>query len=296
MKKMDRIILILFLTIMTGVTEMELWYTEFQTPAVGITCKTKKTYHTEKTQYQDLALIETEQFGRMLVLDGTVQTTIEDEFVYHEMITHVPLFTHKNPKKVLVIGGGDGGTIREIIKHPSVEKAVLCEIDEKVIEVSKKYLPEISCALGNDKVVVKVGDGIKYVHEHKNEFDVIIVDSTDPVGPAEGLFAVDFYKAISEALKEDGIFVAQTESPFFHKDLIKKVYKDVKSIFPIARLYTCAIPTYPSGYWSFTMGSKKYDPLETDINTITDMNTKYYCKEIHKSVFALPKFVADLVK
>jgi spermidine synthase len=263
---------------------------------VGITCKTKKTYHTEKTQYQDLALIETEQFGKMLVLDGTVQTTIEDEFVYHEMITHVPLFTHKNPKKVLVIGGGDGGTIREIIKHPSVEKAVLCEIDERVIEVSKQYLPEISCALENDKVVVNVGDGIKYVHEHKNEFDVIIVDSTDPVGPAEGLFAVDFYKAISEALKEDGIFVAQTESPFFHKDLIKKVYKDVKSIFPIARLYTCAIPTYPSGYWSFTMGSKKYDPLETDINTITDMNTKYYSKEIHKSIFALPKFVADLVK
>lgn len=275
---------------------MELWYTEFQTANVGITCKTKKTYHTEKTEFQDLALIETEQFGRMLVLDGTVQTTIEDEFVYHEMISHVPLFTHKNPKKVLVIGGGDGGAIREIIKHPSVEKAVLCEIDGRVIEVSKEYLPEISCALGDKRVEVLVADGIKYVKENKGEFDVIMVDSTDPVGPAVGLFAVDFYRAIYEALKDDGIFVAQTESPFFHKDLIKNVYSDVSSIFPITRLYTCAIPTYPSGYWSFTMGSKKYDPLETDISQIPELDTKYYCPQIHKAVFALPKFVADLVK
>ena len=275
---------------------MDLWYTEFQTPNVGITCKTKKTYHTEKTEFQDLALIETEQFGRMLVLDGTVQTTIEDEFVYHEMISHVPLFTHKNPKKVLVIGGGDGGAIREIIKHPSVEKAVLCEIDGRVIEVSKEYLPEISCALSDKRVEVLVADGIKYVQDNKGEFDVIMVDSTDPVGPAVGLFAVDFYKAIYEALKEDGIFVAQTESPFFHKELIKSVYKDVSSIFPITKLYTCAIPTYPSGFWSFTMGSKKYDPLETDISKIPELDTKYYCPQIHKAVFALPKFAADLVK
>ena len=275
---------------------MDLWYTEFQTPNVGITCKTKKTYHTEKTEFQDLALIETEQFGRMLVLDGTVQTTIEDEFVYHEMISHVPLFTHKNPKKVLVIGGGDGGAIREIIKHPSVEKAVLCEIDGRVIEVSKEYLPEISCALSDKRVEVLVADGIKYVQDNKGQFDVIMVDSTDPVGPAVGLFAVDFYKAIYEALKEDGIFVAQTESPFFHKELIKSVYKDISSIFPITKLYTCAIPTYPSGFWSFTMGSKKYDPLETDISKIPELDTKYYCPELHKAVFALPKFAADLVK
>ncbi len=275
---------------------MELWYTEYQTPGVGITCKTTKTYHTEKTEYQEMALIETEQFGRMLVLDGTVQTTIEDEFVYHEMITHVPLSTHKNPKKALVIGGGDGGTIREIIKHPTIEKAVLCEIDGRVVEISKKYLPEISCALDDKRVEVRIADGIKYVNEHKNEFDIIIVDSTDPVGPAVGLFAVDFYKAIHESLKEDGIFVAQTESPFFHKDLIRNVFKDVKSLFPITRLYTCAIPTYPSGYWSFTIGSKQYDPLETDVDKIPSLDTKYYCPQIHKAVFALPKFAADLVK
>ncbi|RJR10478.1 polyamine aminopropyltransferase [Candidatus Parcubacteria bacterium] len=274
---------------------MELWYTEFQTPSVGITCKVKKTLHTEKTEFQEMAVIETEQFGRMLVLDGTVQTTIEDEFVYHEMITHVPLFTHKNPKKALVIGGGDGGAIREILKHPSIEKAVLVEIDRRVVEVSRQCLPEISCALDDRRVEVNCADGIKYVQDHKNEFDVIMVDSTDPVGPAVGLFAVDFYKSIFESLKEDGIFVAQTESPFFHKDLIRNVYRDVKSVFPIARLYTCAIPTYPSGYWSFTMGSKKYDPLETDTSEILQLDTKYYCSEIHKAVFALPRFVRDLV-
>lgn len=275
---------------------MELWYTEFQTPAVGITCKTKKTLHTEKTKYQELALIETEQFGRMLVLDGTVQTTIEDEFVYHEMITHIPLFTHRNPKKALVIGGGDGGTIREIIKHPTIEKAVLVEIDERVVEVCRKNLPEISCALDDKRVEINITDGIRYVKEHKNEFDVVIVDSTDPVGPAVGLFAVDFYNSIYEALTEDGIFVAQTESPFYHKDLIRGVFKDIKSLFPVTRLYTCAIPTYPSGYWSFTMGSKRYDPLETDISGLAPVNTRYYCPEIHKSVFALPKFVADIIK
>jgi spermidine synthase len=275
---------------------MQLWYTEYQTPGLGITCKIKKTLHTEKTEFQDLAVIETEQFGRMLVLDGAVMTTIEDEFVYHEMITHIPLFTHKNPKKVLVVGGGDGGTIREIIKHPSVEKAVLAEIDGRVIEASKQYLPEISCGLSDKRVEVNVVDGIKYVQDHKNEFDLIIVDSTDPVGPAVGLFAVDFYKSIYEALKEDGIFVAQTESPFFYKDLIKNINRDLKSIFPITRLYTAAIPTYPSGLWCFTMGSKKYDPLETDVSKVPVIDTKYYCPEIHKAAFALPRFVADLVK
>ncbi|MBZ4646831.1 MAG: spermidine synthase [Petroclostridium sp.] len=275
---------------------MELWYTEKQTPNVGITCKVSKTYHTEKTDYQDLALIETEQFGRMLVLDGTVQTTIKDEFVYHEMITHIPLFTHPNPKKVLVVGGGDGGAIREILKHPTIEKAVLVEIDGSVVEVSKKYLPEISCALEDSRVEVVITDGIKYVQEHKNEFDLITVDSTDPVGPAVGLFALDFYKSIFEALKEDGIFVAQTESPFYNNDLISRVFKDIKSVFPITRLYLCSIPTYPSGLWSFTLGSKKYDPLEVDTGKIPELDTKYYSGRIHKSVFALPKFVEDLVK
>ncbi len=274
---------------------MELWYTEKQTPNVGITCKISKTLHTEKTEYQDMAMIETEQFGRMLVLDGTVQTTIRDEFVYHEMITHVPLFTHPNPKKVLVIGGGDGGAIREILKHPTIEKAVLVEIDGSVVEVSKKFLPEISCALDDERAEVLITDGIEYVKNHKNEFDIITVDSTDPVGPAVGLFALDFYKNIYEALKEDGIFVAQTESPFYNDELIRRVFKDIKSLFSITRLYLCSIPTYPSGLWSFTMGSKKYDPLHVNTEQIPEIDTKYYSGRIHKSIFSLPKFVEELL-
>jgi len=276
--------------------ELELWFTEFQTKGVGITCKTTNTYHSEKTEFQEMAIIETEQFGRMLVLDGTVQTTIGDEFVYHEMIAHIPLFTHPEPRRALVIGGGDGGAVREVIKHPTIEKVVLVEIDRRVVEVCRQYLPEISCALEDARVEICITDGIKYVREHKDEFDVIMVDSTDPVGPAAGLFASDFYRSVYESLKHDGIFVAQTESPFFHRELIKEVFNNVKSIFPVTRLYTCAIPTYPSGFWSFTMGSKKYDPLETDISGLPDIGTKYYCADIHKAAFALPKFAAELTK
>lgn len=275
---------------------MDLWFTELQTPGMKISCKTTKALYNEKSEFQEIGIIETEQFGRMLVLDDIIQTNIEDEFVYHEMITHIPLFTHKNPKKALVIGGGDGGAIREILKHPSIEKAVLVEIDGKVVEACKKFLPEISCGLSDERAEVVIDDGIKYIKEHKNEFDVISVDSTDPIGPAVGLFAADFYKAIYEALKDDGIFVAQTESPFFNKDLIQRVNKDIRSIFPITRMYTGYIPTYPGGLWSFTMGSKKYDPLEVDETQIPELDTKYFTPQLYKAAFVLPKFAQDLIK
>ncbi len=274
---------------------MELWYTEKQTENHGITTKISKTLHTEKTDFQQLDIIETNQFGRMLVLDGMVMTTIKDEFVYHEMITHVALNTHPNPKRVLVVGGGDGGAIREILKHQSVEKAVLAEIDGRVIETSKEFLPEIAGALEDKRVDVQVVDGIKYIHDHKGQFDVIMVDSTEPIGPAVGLFEKGFYQGIYDALKEDGILVAQTESPWFNGGLIKRVFKDIKSIFPVTRLYTVSIPTYPSGLWSFTIGSKKYDPLEVNEKELKNLNTKYYTPRLHKTVFQLPKFVEDLV-
>ena len=274
---------------------MELWYTEKQTENLGITCKVNKTYYTEKTDFQDIALIDTKQFGKMLVLDGAIQTTEKDEFVYHEMIAHVPMFTHSNPEKVLVIGGGDGGAVREVLKHSSVKKVTLVEIDKSVVDVSKKFLPQISCALEDNRAEVLITDGIKYVQEHKNEFDVILVDSTDPVGPAVGLFSLDFYKSIFDALKEDGIFVAQTESPFYNDDLIKSVFKDMKSVFSITKLYLCFVPTYPGGLWSFTMGSKKYDPLEANITERLDFETKYYNAGIHKACFELPEFVKNIV-
>ena len=276
---------------------MELWYTEKQTPNVGITCKISKTLHEEQTKFQHMAVLETEQFGRMLVLDGMVMTTIKDEFVYHEMISHVALNTHPNPENVLVIGGGDGGAIREVIKNSKVKKATLVEIDGRVIEVSKELLPEIAVALeGNPKVEVLVDDGIAHIQNKKGVYDVILVDSTEPIGPAEGLFALEFYRQIYEALKEDGIMVAQTESPFFNADLIRRVYKDISSVFPLTKLYLANIPTYPSGLWSFTMGSKRWNPEEVDESKLPSLETKYYCPEIHKSVFKLPKFVQALLK
>lgn len=276
---------------------MELWYTEKQTPDYGITAKITQTLHTEKTDFQDLAMIDTVEFGRMLVLDGCVMTTIRDEYVYHEMIAHVALSAHPSPKRVLVVGGGDGGVIREIIKHPTIEKAVLAEIDGRVIEVSKQYLPEIACALGDPRVDVRVIDGIAHVKENPDTYDVIIVDSTDPIGPAVGLFAREFYQSIAQALKPDGIFVAQTESPFFNGELIRRVYQDVSSIFPTTRLYLASIPTYPSGLWSFTIGSKEYDPtVIADPARTAALQTRYYTKELHEACFALPRFAADLVR
>lgn len=275
---------------------MELWFTEKQTEHFGITARIKRTLHTEKTDFQQLDMVETAEFGNMLLLDGMVMTTERDEFVYHEMVAHPTLVTHPNPKHVLVVGGGDGGVIREVLKHSSVEKAVLVDIDGKVIEYSKQYLPSIAGKLDDPRVEVRVDDGFMHIHDYKNAYDVIMVDSTEPVGPAVKLFERGFYQGIYEALKEDGIFVAQTDNPWFKADLITQVNRDVKEIFPITRLYIANIPTYPSGLWTFTMGSKTHDPLQVKVEDIPEMETKYYTPELHHAAFVLPRFVRDLVK
>jgi spermidine synthase len=275
--------------------DMELWYTEKQTKNHGITTKIKRTLYHDQSEFQTLDVIETAEFGNMLVLDGMVMTTDRDEFVYHEMITHVAMNTHPNPKEVLVIGGGDGGVIREVLRYPSVTRAVLAEIDGKVIEASKTYFPQIAGKLDDARVDVQVTDGIRHIAENKGRYDVIIVDSTEPVGPAVGLFQKPFYEGIYEALKEDGIMVAQTESPWFNRDLIRQVYRDISATFPIARLYTASIPTYPSGLWSFTIGSKKYDPLNVNEAELLKFDTRYYRPEMHKALFELPAFVLELL-
>ncbi|PYZ96130.1 spermidine synthase [Alteribacter lacisalsi] len=275
---------------------MSIWFTEKQTKNFGITAKIKQTYHSEQTDFQKLDMVETAEFGNMLLLDGMVMTTEKDEFVYHEMVAHVPLFTHPDPKNVLVVGGGDGGVIREILKHPGVEKATLVEIDGKVIEYSKEYLPSIAGKLDDPRVDVQVDDGFMHIAKSEGTYDVIMVDSTEPVGPAVNLFTKGFYEGISKALKEDGVFVAQTDNPWFQQDLIRTVFRDVRETFPITRLYTANIPTYPSGLWTFTIGSKKHDPLEVPDERFHDMDTKYYTKAIHKAAFALPKFVEDLTR
>jgi spermidine synthase len=278
------------------VKKLSIWFTEKQTENFGITAKIKQTYVSEKTDFQQLDMVETEEFGNMLLLDDMVMTTEKDEFVYHEMIAHVPLHTHPNPKKVLVVGGGDGGVIREILKHPEVEQATLVDIDGKVIEYSKKYLPTIAGKLDDPRVDVQVDDGFMHIAKSENEYDVIMVDSTEPVGPAVNLFTKGFYEGIAKALKEDGVFVAQTDNPWFQQELIRNAYRDVSETFPITRLYTANIPTYPSGLWTFTLGSKIHDPLEVAEERFHELDTKYYTKDIHSAAFVLPKFVADLTK
>ncbi|MFC4402833.1 spermidine synthase [Gracilibacillus xinjiangensis] len=275
---------------------MGLWFTEKQTENFGITMKIDRTYHTEQTDFQKLDMVETAEWGNMLLLDDMVMTTEKDEFVYHEMVAHVPLFTHPNPKHVLVVGGGDGGVIREVLKHKSVEKAVLVDIDGKVIEYSKKYLPSIAGKLDDPRVEVRVADGFMHIAESEKAYDVIMVDSTEPVGPAVNLFTKGFYAGISNALKDDGILVAQTDNPWFKADLIQQVFHDVAEIFPVTRLYTANIPTYPSGLWTFTLGSKIHDPLKVKEDRFFELDTKYYTKSLHFASFALPKFVEDLTK
>lgn len=276
---------------------MELWITEQQNENVKFTCRVKKTIFSEKTEFQAIDIVETEYFGKMMVLDGVIQTTTFDEFIYHEMIVHVPMLTHPNPKKVLVIGGGDGGSVRELLKHQSIEELHWVDIDGEVIDVCKTYLPEWNHMIWESKKIqLKIQDGLKHMQESKGQYDVIVVDCSDPVGPGELLFQYDFYKDIYGALKEDGLFVQQTESPFYHRELIRSVQKDVGSLFPVTRLYTANIPTYPSGLHCFTIGSKKYDPAQPSKERVPDFATRCYTPSVHSACFVLPKYVKELVE
>lgn len=275
---------------------MELWFTEKQTPNLSLSCKITKTLHVEDTDYQQLAVLDTLQFGKMLVLDGMVMTTEVDEFVYHEMITHVALNTHPRPKRVLVVGGGDGGAVREILKHDSVAEVVLAEIDSRVVAVSQQYLPAIAGSLTDPRVTLAIGDGVEHVRENPGKYDVILIDSTEPIGPAAGLFSREFYQDVLQALTPDGLMVAQSESPFVNQDVIRLIHTNLEGVFPIRRLYLASIPTYPSGLWSFTIASKQHDPTGVDPDMFKRLATRYYSPEIHMAAFKLPPFVAELVK
>ena len=275
---------------------MKSWYTEKHTKFLNYSLKVKKWVHKEKSKFQEAVIFDSYEFGRVLLLDGLVMLTERDEFIYHEMISHIPLFTHPNPENILIIGGGDGGTVREVLKHKTIKKVTLVEIDKLVIDLSKKYLPFTACRLEDSKVEICIEDGIKYVAKHKNEFDIIIIDSTDPIGPATGLFEAPFLKNVHKSLKPDGIMVAQCGPPFLHLEIVKNVYEIIKPIYQIVRFYTAFIPTYPSGFWSFAFASKKYDPIK-DFRPKRyknyDLRLKYYNNEIHKGTFALPNFIKN---
>ncbi len=273
---------------------MELWVTEYQTPALGFTCKITETLRVEQTEFQHLAVVVTEQFGRMLLLDGMVMTTEVDEYVYHEMISNVALNSHPAPANVLIIGGGDGGALREVVRHPLVKRATLVEIDDRVIVASREFFPGLACSFADPKSVVVVDDGIEYIKQRKNEFDVIMIDSTEPIGPAVQLFSADFYRECLAALKEDGMLVAQSESPFFNADVIKMAYGGINQVFPLTKLYLASIPTYPSGLWSFTIGSKQHDPEQVIHEAANGL--KYYNAGVHQAAFKLPGFVRNIIE
>lgn len=277
---------------------MELWLTEKETDNLGLTCRVKETLFSGKSDFQSVEVVDSYEFGRMLILDGVFQTSIFEEYIYHEMIVHVPLFTHPKPRKILVIGGGDGGTVREVVRHDAVEQVKMVEIDGMVVEASKQFLPEISAAIlqNHPKLTVEIGDGIARMKEAENYYDVIIVDCSDPIGPGVGLFSREFYRDVHRALKPDGLFVQQTESPFYHRSLISRIYHDIADFFPITRLYLANIPLYPGGLHSFTIGSKQYDPLKAAAPDPLPFTTRYYNPALHKSCFILPGFVQELTK
>ena len=227
-----------------------------------------------------------------------MMTTEGDEFHYHEMIAHVPMMHHKDPKTVLVIGGGDGGTVREVLKHDTVEKVILCEIDGMVIDACKQFLPTISCELDNPKCEILVEDAIEYIKGKENMFDIVLIDSTDPMGPGEGLFTEEFYTNVKRSLKPGGIVAAQSESPFVNKNEIKKMYDLLKKVFPICSTYTSNIPTYPGGYWAWAFCSESVKPLSyLDERRCADITKtcKIYNKDYHNARFALPNYLKELL-
>ncbi len=278
---------------------MEAWFFENQTGNFGIKIRIKSVLYHENSDFQEITVYDTYEFGKMLVLDNAVMFTDSNEFIYHEMLSFIPIFAHAKPENILIIGGGDGGIIRECLKNNFVKHIDLVEIDNEVIEISKKFFPNIAYQIDNEKVSVKLEDGIKYLKTVNNMYDVIIIDSTDPVGPAEGLFTEDFYHSAYNALKDDGIFAAQTESPFFNKKLIKDINQIINSLYKISMMYYAMIPVYPSGLWSFTVGSKKYQPnkmneVYKNID-LSSLNLKYYSPEVHGASFILPKFIKELL-
>lgn len=280
---------------------MELWFTEKHTPYVRFSIKIDKQLYSGKSEFQQIDVFESREFGRILTLDGYLMLTEKDEFIYHEMITHVPMAVMLHARKVLIIGGGDGGTAREILRYKTVESIDLVDIDEMVADVCRKYIPSTAGSLDDPRVKCYFEDGLKYIRHHENEYDLIIVDSTDPFGPGEGLFTKEFYGNCYKALKDDGIMVNQHESPFYPADAyaMQRAHKRIFDSFPISRIYQAHIPTYPSGHWLFGFASKKYHPI-LDANwkkwKKLGIKTRYYNPKLHAGSFALPNYVEDIVR
>ena len=248
-----------------------------------------------KSAFQELMVIKNPYYGRMLILDDVVQITERDEFFYHEMLTHVVMHAHPGPKKVIVIGGGDGGVVREVLKHKTIEKCYFVEIDEEVINVSRKYFPDVSSGVDDPRVEIKIMDGADFVAKRKNaDIDAVIIDSTDIIGFARTLFTPKFFTAVKNCLSDQGMFVTHTESLHFHKDMVIEIQEALKKVFPLVDLYTTPIATYPGNWWAFAVASKGASPRE--VRNKAKMKTKYYSGEIHQQSFVPKGFYDKLMK
>ncbi|CAF1079337.1 unnamed protein product [Rotaria sordida] len=249
--------------------------------------------HQQRSKYQDILVFKSKTYGNVLVLDNCIQCTERDEFVYQEMAAFLPLLAHPCPKRVLIIGGGDGGVLREVVKHPQVEEVVLCEIDQNVIDVSKKYLPNMSKSFKSSKATIHIGNGFEFLKKHQNEFDVIITDSSDPEGPAEALFEKPYYSLMKAALKQPhGIICCQAECIWLDLPLIKKMSIFCRELFSTVAYAIFSTPTYPCGTLGFIVCSldKLTEPI--DLQLADQLDTRYYTSDIHRAAFALPAFVS----
>lgn len=270
--------------------------------AYGQSFSVDKVYFESKTEHQHLMIFHNAMFGRVMVLDGIVQTTEKDEFIYHEMLTHVPLFAHGNAKRVLIIGGGDGGILREVCKHNTVEHVTQVEIDQAVIDMAKEYLPNHSAGAFDDpRANIVIDDGMRFVNETTDKFDVIISDSTDPIGPGEVLFTSDFYESCKRCLNEGGILATQNGVVFMQTDEVTTTSDRLAELYQDSYFYGAAVPTYVGGIMTFAWATDNPAYREQSLDTIlqrfqaADIKTRYYNPAIHLAAFALPQYVLDAI-
>ncbi|KAJ3275640.1 hypothetical protein HDV01_007643 [Terramyces sp. JEL0728] len=269
-------------------------------PGQAMTLEVKEVLHHEKSKYQDVLVFQSANHGNCLVLDGVIQCTERDEFAYQEMIAHIPLNAHPNPKKVLVVGGGDGGVLREVVKHECVEEVTLVEIDEVVVKVAKKFLPAMAAGFQHPKVKVVIGDGFEYLKNNVGSYDVIITDSSDPVGPAEALFTENFYDLMRKALLPGGIICTQGECQWLHLNLIKTVLDNSKKLYPVVEYAWASVPTYPSGQIGFVLccneaGRTLKAPVRQFTKEFERAKLRYYNSDVHTAAFVLPQFARNVL-
>jgi spermidine synthase len=265
-------------------------------PHISVYLECSGILHSSHSSFQKIEVVESLDFGKMLVLDGVINLTERDEFVYHEMLVHVPLFSHPKPLKMLIVGGGDGGTAREALKHEVINRVQLVEIDGEVIAVSKKFFPSLGLALGHPKLNVLLVDAIQYVKEIEEKFDIILIDSTDPViEQSEGLFTGSFYGDCLKVLTDQGILAAQVGDIFFETDLVLSIFTRLKEVFPIVRIYLAPIPSYTLVPYSFAFCSKTIHPeMGLGLSRFDrGLETRYYNPQIHHAAFALPEHLRE---